>query len=87
MMVYYEQPPPDEERPPGCLDALLIIRAVFSILFWPIMAILLVGLDAVVILVLFAEHPALALIPVALTGVAIWLFARWEQRHYGPPDA
>jgi hypothetical protein len=86
MMVYYEQRPPDEERPAGCLDALLVIRAMFSILFWPLVAILLVGLDAVAIFALFATHPALALIPIAITGVAVWLFARWEQNRYRPPD-
>jgi hypothetical protein len=37
------------------------------------------------ILFLFTVHPALALIPVAAIALAVYLFARWEQRHFRPP--
>jgi hypothetical protein len=87
MGFYYEQQPaPDEEKPPGCLDALLITRAVFGVLFWPMLAIFAVLLDIAVTFYLFTVHPALALIPIALTGVVLWLFARWEQQRFRPPD-
>jgi hypothetical protein len=77
---------PEEEKPPGCLDALLIMRAVFAILFWPLLAIVLVIVDVAVIIYAFSVHPAYALIPVAITGVALWLFARWEQGRFRPPE-
>jgi hypothetical protein len=83
---YYDQKPPDEEKPPGCLDALLITRAVFGILFWPVAAIFVVLVDLGVIFYLFTIHPAWALIPLALSGIGIWLFARWEQQRFRPPD-
>jgi hypothetical protein len=83
---YYEQRPSDEEKPPGCLDALLITRAVFAILIWPVLAIFAVLADMGAIVYLFTIHPALALIPIAITGVALWLFARWEQQRFRPPD-
>lgn len=85
-MAYYEsQPPPDDERP-GCLDALLITRVVFGILFWPMLVIFAVLLDATLFFFLYVTYAPLALIPVAATGLALWLFARWEQRRFRPPD-
>jgi hypothetical protein len=84
-MGYYYEQPPEEEKPPGCLDALLITRAVFSILFWPVLAIFVVLADVAVIFYMFTVYPALALIPLALSGVALWLFAKWEQRRFRPP--
>jgi hypothetical protein len=77
---------PQEENPPGCLDALLITRAVFGVLIWPMLAILLVVLDVGVIVYVYTLHPALALIPVAITAAAVWLFSRWEQQRFRPPE-
>jgi membrane protein implicated in regulation of membrane protease activity len=89
MGFYYgpsQQPPPDaDERPPGCFDAILITRAVLGILFPPIVALLLVVFDIAAVIWLLTIHPALALIPIALTAVAVWLFARWDQRRERPP--
>lgn len=86
-MVYYEQrPPPDSgEDRPGCLETLLITRVVFGLLFWPVALILAVAIDASLIFVLYARWPPLALIPVAISGAAIWFLARWDQRRNRPP--
>jgi hypothetical protein len=86
-MVYYEEQPPDRERPPGCLDVLVITRAVFAILFWPIVALFAVLADVSVTFYLFATRPVLALVPVTITAIVLWLFARWDRRHFRPPDA
>ena len=85
MGFYYEPEPPPKDDRPGCMDVIIITRAVFSVLFWPMLALVLVLIDAGAVFVLFAVHPALALIPVGLTGAGIWLYARWEQRHFRPP--
>ena len=84
MGYYYEQKEP-EEKPPGCLDALIITRAVFGVLMWPVLAIFAVMADVIAIFYLLTIQPALALIPVALTGLALWLFAKWEQGRFRPP--
>jgi len=85
-MAYYErQPPPDDERP-GCLDALLITRVAFELLFWPMVALFAVLLDTALFVFLYATYAPLALIPVVLTAIGLWLFARWEQRRVRPPD-
>ena len=76
-----------EEKPPGCMDVLVITRVVFGLLLWPMVALLGVMLVLAAVLWAFTVHPLLALVPLALTGVAVWLFARWEQRHFRPPDA
>ncbi len=85
-MVYYEQQTPPEHEPGGCLEVLVITRAVFGILLWPLAAILLVIVDLIAIFWLFTTHPLLALIPIAITVAAVAAFARWEQRRYRPPD-
>ena len=64
---------------------LLITRAVFAVLFWPIAAIIVVFIDLGATWVLFTKHPALALVTVVPTVVVIWLFAKWEQRRFRPP--
>lgn len=84
-MVYYDQEPPSEDERPGCFDALLITRAVFGILFWPLAAIAAVLADLAVTGYLFVTYAPLALIPVVLTAVALWLYARWEQTRFRPP--
>ena len=86
MGYYYDdQRPPDKEKPPGCLDALLITRAVFGVMMWPVLVMFLTVFDAVVVFYMFSLYPALALIPIGITAGALWLFARWEQQHFRPP--
>ena len=85
-MVYYDQQPDEEDKPPGCLDVLLITRAVFGILAWPIVGMFVVVLDLGVTFYLYATRPVLALIPIAITAVAIWAFMAWERRRFPPPD-
>jgi hypothetical protein len=86
-MGYYYEPSsqPDDEKPPGCLETLVIMRAVFGLLLPVVIAMVVLIADLAAIFVLFSVHPALALIPVALTVGAIWLVARWDQRRERPP--
>ncbi len=79
--------PPGDEEPSGCLDTIVLTRAMLAVLFWPVMAMMGVLLVAAFGLVLYSIHPALVLIPIAIVGLVLYLFARWEQRHYPPPDA
>ncbi len=85
-MGYYYEEGPREEKPPGCLDALLITRAVFGVLLWPVLAIMSVGIGGVILLVLFTVHPAFALVGIAVVAALIWLLARWDQNRNRPPD-
>jgi len=79
-VVYYEQQPRDDrEKPPGCLDVIVITRAVFGVLMWPIILMFAVVFDVGITFYLYATRPLLALIPVALTGAAIYAFTRWER--------
>lgn len=84
-MVYYEQPPANQEKPPGCLEALLITRALFGIILVPFALMLGVVADIAIAFFLYAVHPALALVPVAVTLALVWAYARWEQHRYRPP--
>lgn len=85
-MVYYDQQRgPEPESNPGCLDVIVITRVVFGILFWPVAALILVIIDLAAIFYLFTVHPALALIPISLSVLAIYLIARWDQNRDRPP--
>jgi hypothetical protein len=85
-MVFYEERPPRDDQPsqPGCMDALVITRVVFQMLFWPVAAMILVVGDIALVFYLFALHPALAVIPIAATAGAVMLFARWDQQRGRP---
>ena len=86
-MVYYEQQQPDDaDKPPGCLDVIVITRAVFGVLVWPLLVMFAAIIDIGTTFYLYATRPLLALIPIVLTGAAIYAFARWERHHYPPPD-
>ena len=82
MGYYYEQP---EDQPPGCLDALALSRNMLGIVAVFLAVLLIAGADIVATFVLFGIHPALALVTIIPTIVAIVLYARWERRHFGPP--
>jgi hypothetical protein len=90
----YHQPEPQEEPSArdgpapgggGCLEVWVLTRAAFGVLFWPLAALVGFVLAVVLVLFLFTVHPALALIPVAAIALALYLFARWEQRRFRPP--
>jgi hypothetical protein len=83
MGYYYEREP--EEKPPGCLDALVITRAALAVVLIPLGVLLLFLVDVVVTFALFTIHPALALVTIVPSVIGIWLFARWEQRRFRPP--
>lgn len=78
--------PPRQDEAGGCRDALALTRAMLAVLMWPVLA--LFGLLGAVIVAfyLLSIHPALVLIPIALVVGAVYLFARWEQQHFRPPD-
>jgi hypothetical protein len=86
-MAYYEQQTPPEDGRSGCLDVFVILRAVLGLLMWPFIAVVVIVADLVAIVTAFSVHPALALLPVGLTAAAVLAYARWEQRHFRPPDA
>ncbi len=78
--------PPRQEEPSGCRETWVLTRAVFAVLLPPLLAVAGVLAALVAALVLFALHPALALLPIAALVVVVLLFARWERRHIRPPD-
>ena len=87
-MGYYYEPSsqPDEEKPPGCLETLVIMRAVFGIILPAVAAMIVLIVDLAAIFALYSIYPALALIPIVLTVAAILLVARWDQGRSRPPE-
>jgi len=73
--------PPQEERP-GCRDVWVLTRATWLALL-PLAAVVIALMAAAgAAIVLFAIHPALALIPVFVVVVAVLVYRRWEQRRF-----
>ena len=85
-MGYYYEPSsqPEDEKPPGCLETLVIMRAVFAVILPIVIAMIVLIADLAAIFVLYSIYPALALIPIALTVAAIWLVARWDRNRVPP---
>jgi hypothetical protein len=78
-------PPTPEKPPPWWLESYLFIRAVFGILVWPILAII-VGVGGVFALFfLFTLHWLFGLLFLGLIVGAFVAFAIWEKRHSPPP--
>lgn len=67
------------------MEIYVLTRAAFGILIWPMLALAAVLGALVLAFVLFAVHPALALLPIAALIAGILLFARWEQKRFRPP--
>jgi hypothetical protein len=75
--MYYPQEP---KEPSGCMQTVIITRVIFGMLALP-MAIIGGAMAALVItFYTFTVSPALALIPLAISVLAVLAFARWEQR-------
>ena len=63
----------------------MITLAVFAVILPVMFAILALLAGLTLAFVLFTVHPALALIPIAVTGLAVYAFARWDQTRNRPP--
>jgi hypothetical protein len=77
---------PRGEEPGGCRETWVLTLAAFAVLMPPLLALAAVLGALVAVLILLTVHPALALLPIAALVVSIYLFARWEQRRFRPPD-
>ena len=79
-MGFYHGPSQEpEEEPGGCMEVFVISRAVFGILAVPLL--IMIGVIAVIValIVLFSVGWILGLVGLALIGVGIAFYARWER--------
>jgi hypothetical protein len=84
MGFYYGGPkaPEPEKEPGGCMEVLIITRAVFGILALPLGLMVGVILAIVVIVALFSTNTLLGLVGLAVIAAAIAGYARWERRKF-----
>ncbi|MCH8162359.1 MAG: hypothetical protein IIB88_10760 [Chloroflexi bacterium] len=76
---------PQQDQRPGCRDVWVIALAMFAVIL-PVMLAMMALLGGVVLaFVLLTVHPALALIPIAVIVLAVYAFARWDQKRDRPP--
>jgi len=74
--MYFPRAP---KEPSGCLQTLLVTRAIFAILAIPLLIIIGALVATLVTLYLFTVDPPLALIPLAIGVLGVYLLARWER--------
>ncbi len=75
---------PPEKEPGGCMEVLIISRAVFGILALPLGIILGAILGLVLLFWLFSVHVLLGLLGIAFLAAGVAWYARWERRRFGP---
>ena len=73
----YESPPGPE--PGGCRETLLLTRIAFSVVVPVLLAVVGAMLLVILAFALFARHPLLVLLPLAILAAALWLLARRER--------
>ncbi len=84
--MYYPQ---EQKEPGGCLQTLIITRAIFGILAIPVALIAGAVFSLTLTLYLFTVSPPLALIPLVIGGVGVATLARWERSRIArdlPPE-
>lgn len=81
----YRRSGEDDQRP-GCRETLILIRAVFAIILPALAALFAVVLAVSLTVVLYARHPALALVPIAAVVGLVYLYTRWERSRFRQPD-
>jgi len=89
MGFYYgpAEPPKPEKEPGGCLEALIITRAVFAVLAIPLAAILGVFAALAILIALFSIAWYWGVLWLAVLAAGIAAYARWERGRFrsGPP--
>lgn len=78
-MGYYNQAPRDPE-PQGCVDALMLTRAVFGILLWPLLLLFGAITGIGVIFYCFSVHLWLGLLVLIFVGASLVGLGRWQQQ-------
>ncbi len=76
-MAWIEQPPKPGDDRPGCMDAIVLTRMAFGILFWPIAAVIGAAAAVAVAILLLASYPLptiIAAVVLTVAGTAAW---RW----------
>ena len=84
-MGFYYGPnkgPEPEKEPGGCLEVLLISKAVFSVLATPLLVLVGIVVVLAVLVALFSVHWALGLLGIAGLAGLVALYARWERRRF-----
>ena len=76
------QPP----KPPSLWSEFwTLIRIVYGILFWPLLALFAALLTVFGVFILYTIHPALALLAILAIAAVIAVLAWWESRRVRPP--
>ena len=76
---------PSGNRPSLWIEFWVLTRAVYGILFWPVLALVALLLGLLGLFYLFATHWALGLMGLGGLALAVGAFAWWDRRRPPPP--
>ena len=85
-MAWTEQPRKPGDDRPGCMDAIVLTRIAFGILFWPVAAVIGAGAAVAIAILLLATYPLptiVAAVVVGVAGTAAWRWIRARGRRPG----
>ncbi len=85
-MAWIEQPPKSGDDRPGCMDAIVLTRLAFGILFWPVAAVLGAGAGVAIGVLLLASYPLPTIVTAVVLGVAGTAMWRWIRARRPPPE-
>ena len=82
-MAWIEQPSKPGDDRPGCMDAFVLTRIAFGILFWPMAAVIGAGAAVAIAILLLATYPLptiVAAVALVVVGTAAWRWIRVRGR-------
>lgn len=85
-MAWNEQPPEPGDDRPGCMDAIVLTRIAFGILFWPMAAVIAAAAIVAFGILLLATYPLPTIacaIVLAVAGTAGWRWVSGRRRRPG----
>jgi len=76
---------PSGNRPSLWTEFWVLTRAVYGIIFWPVLALVTLILGLLGLFYLFATHWAFGLLALGGLAIAVAAFAWWDRRRPPPP--
>ena len=86
-MAWIEQPPKPSDDRPGCMDAIVLSRVAFAILFWPVAAVIGSAAGVAVLILLLLSYPLQTVVGAVVLFVGATAVTRWISARRRPPEA
>jgi membrane protein implicated in regulation of membrane protease activity len=86
-MPWIDQPSHRGDDRPGCMDAIVLTRMAFGILFWPMLAVIAAAAGVTLAILLLASYPLPTIAGAIALAVAAIALTQWISGRRRPPGA